>query len=107
MGGSQHKFGRKMDESLFTQNCILKQTLNSTRKQIKLLEVQIENERKTATKCSDNKTEATLKTVQTLVKQNHEYRKIVSKLENEVLELKSQILSMKLKQSIKNVEDDR
>jgi len=91
-----------MDESLFTQNCILKQTLNSTRKQVKLLEVQIENERKTATKCSDNKAESTLKTIHTLVKQNHAHRKMVSKLENEILELRSQVLSIKLKQSMKN-----
>lgn len=93
-----------MDESLFTQNCILKQTLNSTKKQVKLLEIQIENERKTATKCSDNKSEATLKTVQTLVKQNHAYRKMVSKLENEILELRSQVLGLKLKQSIQNLD---
>ena len=89
-----------MDESLFIQNCILKQTLKSAKKQISLLESQIETERKNSKNSSTNKAKTTTKIIQDLVRKNHQCRKQINDLENEILQLKSEILSLKLKQSI-------
>ena len=93
-----------MDESLFIQNCILKQTLKSAKTQIKLLESQLENERKNSENCSTNKAKTTTKVIQDLVRKNHESRRIISDLENEILKLKSEMLSLKLKQSISKIQ---
>ena len=85
-----------MDESLFTQNSILKRTLKSKEKQISLLESQLENERKSSETCSRNKAKTTTKVIQDLVRKDHQSRQKISDLENENLRLKSEILSLKL-----------
>ena len=92
-----------MDESLFTQNSILKQTLKSAKKQISLLESQLETERKNSEICSANKAKTTTQVIQDLVRKDHQSRKNISELENEILQLKAEILSLKLKQKIESI----